>query len=247
MSVTSRALTVLGAFDAKHRALTLSEIARRADLPVATAHRLLADLTAWGAVSKRDSGEYVIGRKLWSIGLLAPVETGLRELASPYLHDLYGATFATVHLAVRDRLSALYLDRLGGHASVPVVSAVGARLPLHTTGVGKVLLAHAPADVRNDALARLERFTPYTITHAGLLASQLDQVLERHYATTSEEMTLGACSIAVPIARGDSVVASLGVVVPNLNQEAQLVSAMQVAARGIERELATLPTSGHST
>lgn len=245
--MTSRALAVLGAFDAKHRALTLSEIARRADLPVATAHRLLADLTAWGAVSKRDSGEYVIGRRLWSIGLLAPVETGLRELASPYLHDLYGATFATVHLAVRDRLTALYLDRLSGHASVPVVSAIGARLPLHTTGVGKVLLAHAPADVRNEALARLERFTPHTITHAGLLANQLDQVLERHYATTNEEMTLGACSIAVPIARGDSVVASLGVVVPNLTQEAQLVSAMQVAARGIERELAALPTSGHST
>jgi hypothetical protein len=49
-----------------------------------------------------------------------------------------------VHLAVRDELEVLYLDRLAGHASVPVVSQVGSRLPMHATGVGKVLLAHAP-------------------------------------------------------------------------------------------------------
>ena len=73
---------------------------------------------------------------------------GLRQVASPFLHDLYGATLATVHLAVRDGTEVLYLDRLSGHASVPVVSQVGSRLPMHATGVGKVLLAYAPEDVR---------------------------------------------------------------------------------------------------
>ena len=76
------------------------------------------------------------------------MQTGLVELASPYLHDLYGATLATVHLAVRDGTEVLYLDRLRGSASVPIVSTVGSRLPLHATGVGKVLLAHAPPDVQ---------------------------------------------------------------------------------------------------
>jgi len=85
---------------------------------------------------------------LWDLGLLAPVQTGLRQLASPYLHDLYGATLATVHLAVRDGVEVLYLDRLAGHASVPAVSRIGSRLPMHGTGVGKVLLAHAPPDVQ---------------------------------------------------------------------------------------------------
>ena len=52
---------------------------------------------------------------LWDIGLLAPTQTGISEVASPFLHDLYGATLATVHLAVREGIHALYLDRLSGH------------------------------------------------------------------------------------------------------------------------------------
>ena len=144
VSVASRVLALLGAFDAEHRALTLSEMARRAGLPLPTAHRLVSELVDWGALVRRSSGEYVIGRRLWDLGLLSPTQSGLRQVASPFLHDIYGATLATVHLAVRDELEVLYLDRLSGHASVPVVSQIGSRLPLHATGVGKVLLAYAP-------------------------------------------------------------------------------------------------------
>ena len=151
-SVTSRALALLGAFDEQHRRLTLTELADRAGLPVPTAHRLVGELVDWGALARAADGRYVVGRRLWDLGLLAPVQTGLRQVASPFLHDLYGATLATVHLAVRDGLEVLYVDRLAGHASVPVVSQVGSRLPLHATGVGKVLLAHAPPDVQTRVL-----------------------------------------------------------------------------------------------
>lgn len=238
-SVTSRALAILGAFDARHRRLTLTEVAGRAGLPVATAHRLVAELVEWGALARTASGEYVIGRRLWDVGLLAPVHTGLRELASPHLHDLYGATLATVHLAVRDDLQALYVDRLSGHASVPVVSTIGSRLPLHATGVGKVLLAHAPPDVQERALASLARITPYTISQPARMRRQLAAVVADDHATTVEEMTLGACSVAVPIRAGADVVAALGVVVPNLQprERDRLVSALHVAARGVGRSL----------
>ncbi len=237
-SVTSRALALLSAFDERHRRLSLSQLADRAGLPVATAHRLVAELVAWGALARTTSGEYVVGRRLWDLGLLAPVQTGLRQAASPFLHDLYGATLATVHLAVRDRLEVLYLDRLAGHASVPVVSRIGSRLPLHATGVGKVLLAHAPAEVQEQALARLTRVTPYTVTQPGMLRRQLARVLREGYATTVEEMSLGACSVAVPIRHGEEVVAALGIVVPGLKKDRpRLVAALQVAAQGVGRSL----------
>ena len=119
-TVTSRALALLGAFDEQHRRLTLTELAQRAALPVPTTHRLVGELVAWGALARTASGEYVVGRRLWDLGLLAPVQTGLRQLASPFLHDIYAATLATVHLAVRDGAEVLYVDRLAGHASVPV-------------------------------------------------------------------------------------------------------------------------------
>jgi DNA-binding IclR family transcriptional regulator len=241
-TVTSRALALLGAFDEHHRRLTLTELAERAALPMPTAHRLLGELVAWGALTRTTTGHYAVGRRLWDLGLLAPVQTGLRELASPYLHDLYGATLATVHLAVRDDTEVLYVDRLAGHASVPVVSSIGSRLPLHSTGVGKVLLAHAPGDVQQRVLSDLPRITPYTITQPGLLRRQLGRVQRDGYAVTTEEMSLGACSIAVPIRRGADVVAALGIVVPSLKDRAKLVGAMQVAARGIGRSL--VPSSG---
>lgn len=237
-SVTSRVLSLLGAFDDKHRALTLTQIARRAGLPVPTTHRLLAELVDWGALARRESGHYVIGRRVWDLGLLAPVQTGLRQVASPFLHDLYAATLATVHLAVRDGTEVLYLERLSGHASVPIVSTIGSRLPLHATGVGKVLLAHAPDDVRSSAMAQLTRRTPFTIVQPDRLLKQLEGVRRDGYAWTVEEMSLGACSVAVPIRAAGAVVAALGIVVPNLKRDRRrLVSALSVAAHGVERSL----------
>src|SRR4051794_20804081 len=130
VGVASRILALLAVFDTTHRRLSLTEMACRAELPLSTVHRMVAELEGWGALSRQPCGGYVIGRRLWDVGLLAPVPTGLLEVASPFLHDLYGATLATVHLAVRDGLQALCLARLAGHASVPVVSRIGSRLPL---------------------------------------------------------------------------------------------------------------------
>jgi DNA-binding IclR family transcriptional regulator len=242
-TVTSRALALLGAFDEDHRRLTLTELAQRAGLPLATAHRLVGELVEWGALARSAGGDYAVGRRIWDLGLLAPHNVGLVELASPYLHDLYGATLATVHLAVREGSEVLYVDRLRGSTSVPIVSTIGSRLPMHATGVGKVLLAHAPAEVQLAVLADLTRITPYTITQPGLLQRQLASVLRDDVATTVEEMSLGACSVGVPVRRTHAghqseVVAALGIVVPSLKRDrARLVSALQVAARGIGRAI----------
>lgn len=237
-TVLSRAVAMLTAFDETHPRLTLTELALRADLPLATAHRMAGELTRLGLLARSPTGEYAIGRRLWHIGLRAPMQTGLREVAAPFLQDLYAATMATIHLAVRDGTRVLYLDRLSGQRSVPVVSRTGSRLAMHATGVGKVLLAYAPPDVQEKIVSSLRRITPYTITQASRLRAQLDQIRADGYATTTEEMTLGACSVAVPVRYGDDVAAALGIVVPSLKRDkARLVSALTVAAHGIGRSL----------
>lgn len=244
-TVVSRVLAVLYAFDNGHRRLGVTALARRAGLPVPTAHRLLRELVAGEALTRDADGRYAIGRRLWDVGMLAPEQTELQQVASPFLSDIHAATRATVHLAVRDGTEVLYLDRLSGRASVPVVSRAGSRLPLHATGVGKVLLAHAPVDVRDDYLAAaLRRPTVHTVTHPERLRRQLAAVRREGCATTEDEMTLGACSLAVPIVRTGAaggepgVVAALGIVVPALKRErTRLLTALQVAARGIGRSL----------
>ena len=241
-SVTSRALGMLDAFDGASPRLTLTEIAQRSGTPLATAHRLLAELADWGALVRRPDGRYEIGRKLWDLGLLAPVQLELRQVAAPFLLDLHTTIRDTVHLAVRDGLQALYVERISGRESVPMVSQVGSRLPLHATGVGKVLLAAAPPGVVEQVLRSLTRQTRHTVVEPGRLRRELAEVRRRHYARTSEEMSPGAASLAVPIQvdgrDGPLVVAALGIVVPPHRRDLpRLVPVLEVAARGIGREL----------
>jgi DNA-binding IclR family transcriptional regulator len=230
-------IDLLDAFDERHRHLPLTSIARRSGLPLSTTHRLVRELVAYGALA-RDGNDYVVGPRLWNLGLLAPMQTSLREAASPFLHDLFAASLAAVHLAVRDDDAVLYLQSLGGRASVDTVHSVGSRLPMHATGVGKVLLAHAPDDVRRRVLATLTPVTAHTITDPRTLRAQLSRVRRDGWATTRDEMSLGASSVAVPVRSRDEVVAAIGVVVESLDRDrGRAVAALQVAAQGIGRSL----------
>jgi DNA-binding IclR family transcriptional regulator len=235
-SVTSRVLAVLAAFDDGHPRLRLSEVARRSGLPVSTVSRLLAELVAGEALGRRPDGRYEVGRRLWQLGLLAPVNQELREVALPFIHT---ATGDVVHIAVREGIAALYVERVVGRSSVAVVSRMGSRLPLHATGVGKVLLAEAPPEVLAEALANLTPVTRHTITDPARLLRDLAETRRRGYARAVEEITLGLVSVAVPIRpEPGPPVAALGVVTRASRPRAsQLVPVLQVAAAAIGRAL----------
>jgi DNA-binding IclR family transcriptional regulator len=239
-TAASRVLAVLGAFDSAQSVLGVTAIARRSGLAVSTAHRLVADLEDWGALTRRADGRYEIGPRLWEIGLLAPVNRELRQVALPYMQDVLATTGENVHLAVRDGLGVLYVERIHGNDAVPLVSIMGTRLPMHATGVGKVLLADAPQLVQQAVLADLRQVTPKTITDPGRLRQQLAEVRKRGFARTLDEMTVGTASMAVPVRDAWGVTrAALGVVVTNSRRDlTRRLPALQVAARGIGRQLA---------
>lgn len=238
-SVTSRALAVLDAFDDRHPRLSLTDIARRSGLALSTAQRLVAELEEWQALARRPDRRYEIGRRLWDLGLLAPVHRELREVALPFMQDVFAATRENVHLAVRDGMAALYVERISGHQAVPILSRAGSRLPLHATGVGKALLAHAPHEVQEEVLAQLTPVTAHTVTDPARLRAQLDEVRRRGFARTTEEMTLGTSSLAVPVLdSGRSAVAAVGVVVAGARRDlTRLAPALTVAARAIARDM----------
>lgn len=240
-TVIARALSVLTAFDNDHPQLTLTGIAERAGIPLATAHRFVGELRAWGALHRADDGNYSIGMRLWEIGLLSPVNTQLRQAALPFMQELCGATGDNVHLSVSDGRHAVYVEKLTAPRSAPIISRTGGRLPLHATGVGKVLLAHASPGVVHTYCERgLSRHTAYTITEPGRLGRELVSVRSRGFAQTTEEMTLGSCSVAVPVRDvAGSVVASLGLVAHSVRAEpAKLVKPLLPAAENIRAQLA---------
>jgi DNA-binding IclR family transcriptional regulator len=238
-SVTSRVLAILGAFDEHRPRLTLSEIAQAADLPVSTAHRLVGELQAWDAVERDADGRYVVGRRLWKLGTLAPVARELREASLPAMQDLYEATHENVQIAVREGATALYVERIHGKASVPVLSRPGVPLPLHATGVGKVLLAYAPREVVEQCVENLQPITRYTITERGRMLRELAAVRRLGYARTVEEMGYGTCSLAVPVLGPDEqVVASLALVTSTVRRDlVKFAPALRVAAASITRRM----------
>lgn len=239
-SVTSRVLAVLSSFDEAHTALTLSDISRRSQLPLSTTHRILAELEKWQAVDRDDQGVYRVGRRLWQLGTLAPVQRELREVALPAMQDLYGATHENVTLAVLSGSSALYVERIHGKGSVPVESRPGRPLPLHATGVGKVLLAYAEPQLVESCLATLTAVTSHTIVDRERMRRELAAVRRNGYARSLEEMTPGTWAIAVPILdMEDQTVAALGLVTRTLRRDiVKFVPALRVASASISRRLA---------
>ncbi|HLL65436.1 MAG TPA: IclR family transcriptional regulator [Micromonosporaceae bacterium] len=239
ISVTARVLRLLDAFSIDSPQLTLSQLSRRADLPLSTAHRMVDDLVRWGALERDGDGRYRIGLRLWELGALAPRGVGLREAAMPFLEDLYEATHENVQLAVLDGTEALYVERISGRGAVKIRTRVGGRLPLHATGVGLVLLAHAPVELQERIIAGpLRRFTDKTITSPHGLRRVLADIRRDRYAVTDGQVELVALSVAAPITdRTNEVVAALSVVVPADRAPEPYIPAVRAAARGVSRVL----------
>ncbi|RAJ59978.1 IclR family transcriptional regulator [Streptomyces sp. Amel2xB2] len=263
-SVTGRALRVLEVFSPEAPVLTLTEISRRAGLPLTTAHRLVSELAGWGALERDPAGGYRIGLRLWEIAALAPRGLGLREVALPHLSDLARVTGENVQLAVREDLSVVYVERLAGCGSVPVLTRVGGRFALTPTGVGRVLLAHAPADVQERALAqRPVRYTERTECDPVRLRRLLAEVRRSGVAVCERQVTPDSVSVAAPVhgpgtggvngpyrtgssgnaaGAGAEVVAAVSVVAHVETVPAHaLVPLVQAAASGISRALGAPP------
>ncbi len=239
-SVLDGALAVLGAFSDDRPEMGLGAIAETTGLPSATAYRLVAELVEWGALERVARGRYRIGLRLWQVGSLAPVARNLRDAALPSMQDLSAVTGHLVHLVVLDGHEALFLERLAGHVDVRVRSRVGRRLPLHGSGPGKVLLAHAPPEFVDEVLARgLPRLASGTITDPNRLRSVLADIRRGGYCISRDEMTEGTSTVAAPITGGDgAVVASLSAVVPSGTANLHLlVPAVRMAAAGVTRAL----------
>jgi DNA-binding IclR family transcriptional regulator len=244
MTLTVRTLDLLACFTPDQPIRTLSELSHHSGLPMTTTHRIVADLLAWGALERTPDGGLQIGLRLWQVASQAPRGLGLREVALPFMEDLYVATGENVQLAVREGSEAVYIERLTGRRAVRVLTRVGDRFALHATGVGLVLLAHAPDEVRTAVLQRpLKAWTPHTITDPDQLRATLADVIRTGVAVSDRQVTEDALSVAGPVRgpRGD-VVAALSVVVRYGSLPPQaLVPAVRAAANGISRALGAEP------
>jgi DNA-binding IclR family transcriptional regulator len=238
--VVDRALALLSAFDAAHPALTLGELSRRSGIPTSSTLRLAGRLQAWGALERGADGRFTVGLRLWEVASLAPRARGLRQVAMPYLGDLEEVTRQHVLLAVREGGDAVLVERLSAHAAIPVLYQVGGRLPLHSTGVGLVLLAYADHDVQEEYLSRPLLHEPERVpVSEAALRRTLADVRREGLAHFRRKVPQPLVSVAAPVFDAqDRLAAALSVVVPEERADARLLGpAVRTAARAISREL----------
>ncbi len=238
-SVLARAVRILETLTPDTPALTVSEIARRSGLHVATASRLVAALVDLGLLTRRADRRVAVGVRLWELASRASPALGLREAAMPFLEDLHAVVGHSVQLGVLDGAEVIFVERLTAPGAVVNYTRIAGRLPLHASSSGIVLLAHAPRELQEEVLAGpLERFTARTVTTPDRLRALLADARRQGAAVLPGHLHEDAAGVAVPVrARGGAVVAALSVVVPDDGSAHVRVPLLQAVARGIGRTL----------
>ncbi|WP_340539290.1 IclR family transcriptional regulator [Nocardioides sp. GXZ039] len=198
-SVLGKARLILESFTLDDVDLSLAEISRRTGISKPSVHRLNQELLDWGML-ERSGQAYRLGLRAFELGSRVPRFRVLRDAVRPHMESLCFSTKETVHLAVLDGLEVLYLEKIVGTPQATKPSRIAGRMPLHATATGKVLLAHSPRTVLDAVVARgLERITSTTVVSSQLLNEQVAKARADGYATEFEEVTLGYCSVAVPL------------------------------------------------
>ncbi|KDN87809.1 IclR family transcriptional regulator [Kitasatospora cheerisanensis] len=241
-TAAGKVLEVLAAFDREHPSQTLSEIAQRTGMALSTTHRVIAELAGWGALERAENGSWHIGLRLWETASGCPRTQILRDAALPFMQDLYEATHENIQLAVREGTELVFVERIAGHRSVEVVTMVGARFPIGSTGMGRVLLAHAPREIQEEVLGSpLKAWTPHTVTDPKALRSQLDRIRREQVFVSDRQLSERSVAVAAPvrIGRGGPVSAALGIVVAarGASRARGLREPLLRAVRGISEEL----------
>ncbi len=197
-----RALRLLQEVAEAGDGITLTEVANRVGLPVSSAHRLLSTLQLEGFV--RFDGErtlWFVGVKAFTVGNAFLRARDLVQVARPYMRGLMEQCDETVNLAVEDSGQIIYLAQIECRQMMRALASPGARVPMHSSAVGKVLLAFTPANALAPIVDRmkLERFTANTITARERFDKTLRDIRKQGFGFDDEEHAIGLRCVAAPI------------------------------------------------
>jgi len=240
-----RALNILEAAAQRRDGLTNAEISRKLGIPKSSASYILRTLEKRGYLRREaETGRYRLGLKILSLGGDAQANLDIADVALPFMRILGEKIRMTVHLAVLDQGEAVYIEKVEAPGFFKVNTWVGRRMFLHSTSVGKCLLAWLPKhDVENLVKQQgLKKRTPKTITSIMRLIAELEHVKQSGYAVDDEENSLGARCLGAPIFDTmGNVTAALGAsgTLTQTDEDSvpRIIEALKETARRISRQM----------
>src|SRR3954465_6975094 len=180
-----RGLAVIRAFDAEHRELALSDVARSTGLPRAAARRFLLTLVKLGYVHFAD-GRFSLRPRVLDLGYAYLSSLSLPDVAQPHMEALVAKVNESSSISVLDDTEVVYVVRVPTRRIMSITLAVGTRLPAYATSMGRVLLGGLEEDEFEERLSRVEfkPLTKRTVKDAAALRTLLASVRRQGYALT---------------------------------------------------------------
>jgi IclR family transcriptional regulator, pca regulon regulatory protein len=199
-----RGLAVIQAFSATSPRLTLSDVARATGLTRAASRRFLLTLQHLGFVDS-DEREFFLTPRILRLGYTYLSSTPFWNLAQTHIEDLVDRVHESSSISVRDRDEIVYVARVPTKRIMTISLAVGSRLPLYPTSMGRVLLAGSADDEIDAYLDRVElrALTTHTVTDPKALRAEVMGVREQGWALVDQELEDGVRSVAAPLRDGD--------------------------------------------
>lgn len=242
-----RAIAVLEIL-AREGSAGVSEIAVEIGVHKSTAFRLLAALEERDLVEQNtERGKYQLAFGILRLASGIPARIDMVRQAQPIVDDLAHELDETINLAVLREQYVVNVQQALGSAAVASHNWVGQLTPVHATSSGKVLLSHMTARQRDELLDRvgLPAYTPYTVTSKEILVAELEEIRERDYAATYEELELGLNASATSVRdHTGTVVGALSIAGPAFRFDKARIEAVEAdikaAAAQISRRLGWL-------
>ena len=234
-TAAAKVLHVFVAFE-QRAAWTLADLAEHLELPKSTLHRLLHTLKEFGFVhqEQRDA-PYRLGYRTWAMAQRGSEHEQLALRAKPILSDLVATTSETAFLAVREGLHAFCVARVNTPQDVRLLIEVGSANPLHKGASNTVLLAYTDEIERSMILSQ----TVLEPSERIAAEDEMRRIVAQAYAYSSEQLTVGAAAVGVPVFDGDGRIAaclSIGAPAYRLDHERAIsfLPALRSAARALE-------------
>jgi len=182
------------------RDMGVTELAKELGVQKSTMHSMLQTLMLRGFVRQTDNGRYTLGYGLIKLGEACAEQLDIRDIARPFMIELANESGEIALLAVLSGTELIIIEKAEPQRPFFIIPKFDFSITLHSTAIGKVLLANAPAAFIDELLARgVKRFTPYTLTDRDALAPELAQIRAQGYAVGCNETIEGVTCIAVPV------------------------------------------------
>jgi DNA-binding IclR family transcriptional regulator len=220
----------------------LAELVATSGLPRPTVLRLLEVLLEQGLLQPAADGVFALGPRLalWGQRYLDGLD--VRAHAEDLMRALAEQTRETCFLGIRDARSVLYIAKADSPQAVRPAAGVGARNPLHSTALGKALLAFGPpaAAAAYAEDGPLVAKTPDTIVDPGRLVAELERTRARGYAIDDVENEDGVRCVAAPIRdHAGEVIAALSVSAPAYRFALEDLPALAPDVVAVAREISS--------